>query len=158
MHINMRLTIKRINSKIDRSNHNKESSSFVPLNLRIIENNNYKKLSEEKLSKVESKDKIDSTIFTLNPSKLEEEIEIIVNTGLKHKSDIELIDEELKNIGKVDFDEDTDFKLNKENKRLTAASSTMENVNADFNISPLNKLEYDQFEMLLNDIEKKLRL
>lgn len=84
----------------------------------ISENNNYKKLSEEKLSKVESKDKIDSTIFTLNPSKLEEEIEIIVNTGLKHKSDIELIDEELKNIGKVDFDEDTDFKLNKEKQEI----------------------------------------
>ena len=34
----------------------------------------------------------------------------------------------------------------------------LENNDADFNILPLNKLEYDQFEMLLNDIEKKLML
>lgn len=34
----------------------------------------------------------------------------------------------------------------------------LENNDADFNILPLNKLEYDHFEMLLNDIEKKLML
>ena len=36
--------------------------------------------------------------------------------------------------------------------------SILENNDADFNILPLNKLEYDQFEKLLNDTEKKLML
>ena len=36
--------------------------------------------------------------------------------------------------------------------------AVLENNNVDFNILPLNQLQYDQFEKLLNDIEKKLML
>lgn len=85
----------------------------------LDETDNYKKLSDEKITKVASKDKIDDNIFTLNPSKLEQEIQVITQTGLKHKSDIEGIDEELKKIGEIDFDEDTDFKLTKEKEKIT---------------------------------------
>ena len=79
----------------------------------------YKGLLQEKLDKVASKDKIDSEILSMNPSKLESEIANIIDTGKKHKIDIYKINIDLKEIGKLDFDEDRDFKLTKEKQRLT---------------------------------------
>jgi hypothetical protein len=83
------------------------------------ESNNYKVLTEQKIVKVSSKDRIDSEILSLNPSKLESEIKIITEKGLKHKKDIEVINNELKKIGDIDFDEDKDFKLTKDKEKLT---------------------------------------
>lgn len=80
---------------------------------------NYKNLSNEKIRKVESKDKIDSEIFTLNPSKLEQDIKDITTKGLEHKGKIDEIDKELKNIGEIDFDEDTHFSLTKQKENVT---------------------------------------
>ena len=85
----------------------------------IKESDNYKALTEQKIVKVSSKDKIDSEILSLNPSKLESEIKVITEKGLKHKKDIEVINDELKKIGNIDFDEDRDFKLTKDKEKLT---------------------------------------
>ena len=85
----------------------------------VKESNNYKALTEQKIVKVSSKDKIDSEILSLNPSKLESEIKVITEKGLKHKKDIEVINNELKKIGDIDFDEDKDFKLTKDKEKLT---------------------------------------
>jgi len=85
----------------------------------IKESDNYKVLTEQKIVKVSSKDRIDSEILSLNPSKLESEIKLITEKGLKHKKDIEVINNELKKIGDIDFDEDKDFKLTKDKEKLT---------------------------------------
>lgn len=96
-----------------------EETKKVLTNNLEIEIENYKKLSDEKLSKVGAKDKIDTEIFTLNPTKIEEEIQKITETGLNYKKEIEKIDIELKNIGNIDFDEDRHFKLTKDKEKLT---------------------------------------
>ena len=85
----------------------------------VKESNNYKVLTEQKIVKVSSKDRIDSEILSLNPSKLESETKVITEKGLKHKKDIEVINNELKKIGDIDFDEDRDFKLTKDKEKLT---------------------------------------
>lgn len=106
-----------------------------------VEDKVYKNLSKEKLDKVASKDKIDANILSMNPSKLESEIKTITDTGLKHKGDIAKIDEELKQIGKIDFDEDKDFKLSKEKETLTTEIGV-----GEANITRLNKT--------IDDLEK----
>ena len=107
--------IKNHQSNLKILNSSKETYD----NELIKESNNYKVLTEQKIVKVSSKDKIDSEILSLNPSKLEGEIKTITEKGLKHKKDIEVINNELKKIGDIDFDEDKDFKLTKNKEKLT---------------------------------------
>jgi hypothetical protein len=107
--------IKNHQSNLKMLNSSKETYD----NELIKESNNYKALTEQKIVKVSSKDKIDSEILSLNPSKLEGEIKTITEKGLKHKKDIEVINNELKKIGDIDFDEDKDFKLTKNKEKLT---------------------------------------
>ena len=83
------------------------------------ETKNYKLLTNQKIIKVSEKDKIDSEILSLNPSKLEGEIKIITDKGLKYKKETEVITDELKKIGDINFDEDKDFKLTKDKEKLT---------------------------------------
>ena len=73
------------------------------------ETKNYKLLTNQKIIKVSEKDKIDSEILSLNPSKLEGEIKTITDKGLKYKKETEAITDELKKIGDINFDEDKDF-------------------------------------------------
>lgn len=83
------------------------------------ETKNYKLLTNQKIIKVSEKDKIDSGILSLNPSKLEGEIKTITDKGLKYKKETEVITDELKKIGDINFDEDKDFKLTKDKEKLT---------------------------------------
>ena len=83
------------------------------------ETKNYKLLTNQKIIKVSEKDKIDSEILSLNPSKLEGEIKTITDKGLKYKKETEAITDELKKIGDINFDEDNDFKLTKDKEKLT---------------------------------------
>lgn len=83
------------------------------------ETKNYKLLTNQKIIKVSEKDKIDSEILSLNPSKLEGEIKTITDKGLKYKKETEIITDELKNIGDINFDEDKDFRLTKDKEKLT---------------------------------------
>tara|TARA_R110001592_G_scaffold138636_2_gene358079 strand:+ start:1146 stop:3512 length:2367 start_codon:yes stop_codon:yes gene_type:complete len=106
------------------------------------ENDNYKVLTEQKIIKVSSKDKINPDILSLNPSKLENEIKIITENGLKHKKDIEDINNELKKIGEVNFDEDKDFKLTKDKEKLTTKLN-------------LSKADIARIESVINDLIDK---
>jgi hypothetical protein len=73
-----------------------------------------KKYNDDKITLVSSKDKIDAEILSMNPSKLEGEIRTITDKGVTAKKDIEDIKVILKDIGKIEFDEDRDFQLGKD--------------------------------------------
>jgi len=96
-----------------------ETSKTATDRLLMTETETYKRLSQEKLDEVASKDKIDAEILSMNPSKLESEIATIINTGKQHNTDIKKINLDLKEIGKLNFDEDKDFELTKDKQTLT---------------------------------------
>ena len=96
------------------------------------------KIETDKINLIGSKDKIDVEILTLNPSKLEKEIEDITDTGKDYKQNVNKLNEEIKEIGEVNFDEDKDHKLNKDRLELsngiavtTSDISRLENAVAD---------------------------
>jgi len=71
-------------------------------------------LNNENDRLLSSKVSIDVTILTLNPSKLEEDIQTITNDGKSLKIKIANLNGEINKIGTVDYDEDEYFRLNKE--------------------------------------------
>jgi len=73
-----------------------------------------KKYNDDKIKLVSSKDKIDANILSMNPSKLEGEIKTIIGKGVTAKKDIEDIKAIVRDIGKIEFDEDRDFQLGKD--------------------------------------------
>lgn len=75
-------------------------------------------LNNENDRLLSSKVSIDVTILTLNPSKLEEEIQTITNDGKSLKVKIANLNGEINKIGMVDYDEDEYFRLNKENNNI----------------------------------------
>lgn len=116
-------------NNIDELSHDKKL-----LNQRLLDQKEIQeKLNKDKVKLIESKDKVDVNILTLNPSKLNIEIEAITNQGIKFKKDIEDINIKLKEIGEVEFDEDKDFKLNKEFNAITNTIA--------FSESSISKLE-----------------
>ena len=81
------------------------------------------KHNNKKIELVASKFKIDSEILSMNPSKLEGEIVTITNNGVTAKTQIDAIELELKELGKVVFDEDRDFQLHKEKGELSTEAA-----------------------------------
>jgi len=75
-------------------------------------------LNNENDRLLSSKVSIDVTILTLNPSKLEEDIQTITNDGKSLKIKIANLNGEINKIGMVDYDEDEYFRLNKENNNI----------------------------------------
>jgi len=75
-------------------------------------------LNNENDRLLSSKVSIDVTILTLNPSKLEEDIQTITNDGKSLKVKIANLNGEINKIGMVDYDEDEYFRLNKENNNI----------------------------------------
>lgn len=63
---------------------------------------------------INSKHKIDVSITQLNPSKLEKDIETITNNGKALKDKIAQVEEKIKTIGDVKYDEDRYHELTKE--------------------------------------------
>tara|TARA_R110000803_G_scaffold74903_3_gene139051 strand:+ start:38364 stop:40745 length:2382 start_codon:yes stop_codon:yes gene_type:complete len=111
-----------LNGEIDVHNNELELLNISTTDLKSTlerESKVYKTLSQQKIDKVISKDKIDAEILSMNPSKLETEVKTITEIGIKHKGDIDKINIELKEIGKIDFDEDKDFNLTKEKQTLS---------------------------------------
>ena len=87
----------------------------VDLNKKLnIEQTSITDLTNKKLEEITKKVKIDVEILTLNPSKLETEIEDLINSGISYKEKIDVIDTRLNEIGKVIFDEDRHFEITKE--------------------------------------------
>ncbi len=70
-----------------------------------------KKHNDKKIELVGTKHKIDAEILSMNPSKLEGEINTITEKGVTAKKDIEAIELILKKLGKIEFDEDRHFQL-----------------------------------------------
>jgi DNA repair exonuclease SbcCD ATPase subunit len=72
-----------------------------------------------------SKEKVDTTISSLNPSKLEEEMEAIKLKGSEHKTKIDEYNTKIDEIGKIEFDED----------RLHIATGELNNLTTEIGIA-----------------------
>jgi len=106
---------------------NAHNSEIETLNKLVIEYRDL--LVQEKETKnghetnkttlIGSKDKIDVEILTLNPKKLEDEINKITETATKYKVDIEDYQKQIDEIGDVKFDEDKDHQLGKDKLSLS---------------------------------------
>jgi len=87
----------------------------IDLNVKL---NNEKQsiidLTNQKIDYVSKKIKVDVEILTLNPSKLQKEIDDIIESGIKHRESINKIDERVKEIGNLIFDEDKHFAITNE--------------------------------------------
>tara|TARA_R110002050_G_scaffold34397_1_gene86758 strand:+ start:1 stop:2139 length:2139 start_codon:yes stop_codon:yes gene_type:complete len=84
-----------------------------------VKTNEKVELHDQKVKLIESKEKIDSEILSLNPSKINDEIEAITTKGKNFKSNQDKISKEILDIGTINFDEDRDFELNKSKGLLT---------------------------------------
>jgi DNA repair exonuclease SbcCD ATPase subunit len=85
-----------------------------------IQQNELSKLNNDKINKVSEKIKIDVSILSLNPSKIQNDIDTLMNSGISYKNKIDEIDSRLKEIGSVNFDEDKHHDLtNKVNELKT---------------------------------------
>lgn len=106
-----------LSEEIDTHNENISTLKNLGVDLNsklIIENNNIVDLTNKKISELSKKVKIDVEILTLNPSKLEKDIEGLIEEGIKYKEKIDTIDVRLGEIGEVLFDEDLHFEITKE--------------------------------------------
>jgi DNA repair exonuclease SbcCD ATPase subunit len=75
-------------------------------------------LEDENDRLLNSKITVDVVITTMNPSKLEKEINEITESGLKLKEKIDGINKSIDNIGNIIFDEDEHYRLNKEHNEV----------------------------------------
>jgi DNA repair exonuclease SbcCD ATPase subunit len=106
-----------LGEEIDSHNENISTLKYlsVDLNTKLIsEKNNIVDLTSKKISEISKKIKIDVEILTLNPSKLEKDIDGLIEEGIKYKEKIDNIDVRLNEIGKVSFDEDLHFETTKQ--------------------------------------------
>lgn len=99
------------------------------------------KNNEEKIKLIESKIKIDNNVSSLDPTKLESEINIITTKGVALDTEHKNIIKEINTIGKVDFDEDKDFKLTNHKNKLNG-----EIISKEREIIRLNKVILDLVE------------
>jgi DNA repair exonuclease SbcCD ATPase subunit len=83
------------------------------------ETENNKKLNDRKYNLIASKEKIDVEIDTLNPKKLKETISTLTESGKKLKKEITELNEQVSEIGEVNFDEDKDFAVVQNNLENT---------------------------------------
>ena len=80
-------------------------------------------LSNENDRLLNSKEKVDVTISELNPSKLEKEIETIVENGKGLKKDMDEFEVKIQEIGEVFFDEDRHHALTKDLSTQTSSKA-----------------------------------
>ena len=114
--------IVTLSEEIDTHNENLIKLKELDLDLKnklIAEQNLMAELTNKKIEEVGKKIKVDVDILTLNPSKLQESIDALIETGTKYKEEIDEIDVKISNIGKVKFDEDRHLEVTKEVSKLT---------------------------------------
>ena len=97
-----------------------EKDKGIKENELEIEKKVNKKLQDDKLKLATSKIKIDDEVLALNPKTLQTEIDTITTNGKAHNKTIQEIESKIKEIGKVDFDEEKDFRLNKEKTKTSS--------------------------------------
>lgn len=90
------------------------------------EEENYDNLNNLKYNLVSSKEKIDVEITTLNPTKLQKQIDELTKNGKELKNNISELKNKVKEIGIVNFDEDKDFILNNEKNDYSSKLSIVE--------------------------------
>jgi DNA repair exonuclease SbcCD ATPase subunit len=78
-------------------------------------------LNNERDKLLGSKISIDVTINTLNPSKLEEEIQSLTKDGLGLKEKVEILVGRINEIGDIEFDEDLHHKLTNDHNKTKSA-------------------------------------
>lgn len=81
------------------------------------------KLSNEKERLLNSKEKVDVTISALNPSKLQEEIDVLTTKGKTLKASVEDYVNKIKELGEIIFDEDRHNELTKELNKLNTSNA-----------------------------------
>lgn len=81
-------------------------------------------LTTEKDEKLSKKQQIDVTITSLNPSKLNQEIETITNKGKEYKTKIDGLKIKIDEIGKVEYDETQYDKLTKDLSKVNIEIGT----------------------------------
>jgi hypothetical protein len=107
-----------INHKL---NINELESQLKAINVKLNDENlMLTTLNDERTQLITSKDKIDSEILTLNPSKLEGEMESIIKTAENYTKQIESLKSVIRKLGDIKFDEVRDFDLTtNKNKVIT---------------------------------------
>lgn len=83
-------------------------------------------LNELNDSLLNSKEKIDVTISTMNPSKLQEEIDVLTMKGKDIKERMLSLTDEISKMGDITFDEDRHYWLNKELSKLNSDKAVKE--------------------------------
>jgi len=91
------------------------------------ETENNKNLNDNKYNLIASKEKIDVEIDILNPKKLKENISTLTESGKKIKKEIAELNEQVSEIGEVNFDENKDFILNQEKTTYTNKLAVIQN-------------------------------
>jgi DNA repair exonuclease SbcCD ATPase subunit len=105
-----------LTEEIDTHNENITKLKELDVDLKsklVTEQNNIVDLTNQKMTEISKKIKIDVEILSLNPSKLEKDIEGLINDGITYKDKITTIDTRLNEIGKISFDEDLHFETTK---------------------------------------------
>lgn len=87
---------------------------------------NLENLNKENDRLLNSKEKIDVTISTLNPSKLQVEIDTLTNNGKSLKVRINELNEKIKSIGDILFDEDLHYTLTRDVSALNTQKAVAE--------------------------------
>jgi len=131
-----------LNEEIIEHNNNIDTYSKLELDYReklSTEKENKNKIEADKIKLIGDKDKIDVEILTLNPSKLEKEINGIIEEAEKHNKSIEDYQKQIDEIGNVMFDEDKDHELNKNKITLSNAIA-------------VNSAEIDRLENAVADL------
>lgn len=77
----------------------------------LVQNNLLTSLNEEKTTKISNKIKIDVEILTLNPTKIQSDIDKLIKDGISYKDKIDKVDVKIKEIGPLSFDEDKHHEL-----------------------------------------------
>jgi len=105
-----------LTEEIDTNNENISKLKDLDVDLKsklVTEQNNIVDLTNQKMTEISKKIKIDVEILSLNPSKLEKDIESLINNGVAYRDKITTIDTRLNEIGKISFDEDLHFETTK---------------------------------------------
>ena len=84
------------------------------------------KLNEEKDKLLNSKEKIDVSISSMNPSKLQGEIDLLTIKGKGLKKTMEELQKQIEAMGTIQFDEDRHYELTKEISKLTSDKAVKE--------------------------------
>jgi len=83
-------------------------------------------LNEENDKLINSKEKIDVVISAMNPSKLQEEVDVLTVKGKNIKTKMVELGEKIEDMGQISFDEDKHYQYTKDLSKLTSEKAVKE--------------------------------